>query len=60
MQDDLSKIIAQITLDFEDIANYEDLHLYEHIYKKCEETDNKLYDAQRISEICNRRETLFG
>jgi len=60
MQDDLSKIIAQITHDFEDIANYEDLHLYEQIYKKCEETDNKLYDAQRISEICNRREALFG
>ena len=55
MQEDHSKMITQITLDFEEITNYEDLANYEQIYKKCEETDNKLYDAQRIAEICNRR-----
>ena len=60
MQEDHSKMITQISLDFEEITNYEDLANYEQIYKKCEETDNKLYDAQRIAEICNRREVLFG
>jgi len=60
MQEDHSKMITQITLDFEEITNYEDLANFEQIYKKCEETDNQLYDAQRIAEICNRREVLFG
>jgi len=45
MQEDHSKMIIQITLDFDEITNYEDLANYEQIYKKCEETDNKLYDA---------------
>ena len=50
----------KIQIDFDEICNYEDLPLYEEIYNKCEQTDNKLYVAQTTAEVCNRREILFG
>ena len=33
---------------------------YEQVYRKCEDTSSKLYNAETTAETCNRREALFG
>jgi hypothetical protein len=62
MQISLSKKIRQIARDVEEIADFEELPKLEveKRFKKCDDTENKLYEAKGLAEVCNRRETLFG
>lgn len=59
-QSELLETIIKLENDFKEIKRYVDLEDVEIRYKKCEETDRKLHQAQALADQCNSREGLLN
>ena len=60
MQDKLTIDIQEIQQTFEQIQDYEELKDYQKAGRESEQLDEKIYQTIAETEVCNKREGLYG